>query len=206
MTEPNTPTKPLVAASDVRKRFWGSLSPWSIMVAIVLLAVCQLRIQGRLWWCACGPWSVWAGDVWSSHNSQHLLDPYSFTHVLHGVLLYGLATWAWPRLPHAWRLCLVISIEALWEVFENSAFVIDRFRTVTMAFDYQGDTIANSLGDILSCGFGVVLARRLRFWRSLTLFVVTELILLLWIRDSLLLNVWMLICPSDAIKAWQIGA
>ena len=70
---------------------------------------------------------------------------------------------------------------------------------------YQGDTIANSLGDILSCGCGVVLARRLRFWRSLTLFVVTELILLLWIRDSLLLNVVMLICPIDAIKAWQLG-
>jgi hypothetical protein len=175
------------------------------MVAAVALAVCQLRSQGRLWWCACGQFNAWAGDVWSSHNSQHLLDPYSFTHVLHGVLLYGLVRWACPRSSQAWRMCLAIAIEALWEVFENSDFVIHRFRAVTMALDYQGDTIANSLGDILNCGVGVVLARRLGLWGSLVLFVVTELVLILWIRDSLLLNVWMLLCPSDWIKTWQMG-
>jgi hypothetical protein len=94
-------------------------------------------------------------------------------------------------------------MEALWEVFENSAFVIERYRTATMAQGYSGDTIANSLGDILSCALGFVLARRLGFRGSIFLFLATEAVLLLWIHDSLLLNVVMLIHPIDAIKAWQ---
>jgi hypothetical protein len=94
-------------------------------------------------------------------------------------------------------------MEALWEVFENSAFVIERYRAATMAQGYSGDTIANSLGDILSCALGFLLARRLGFWRSCLLFLATEAVLLVWIYDSLLLNVVMLIHPIDAIKAWQ---
>ena len=72
-----------------------------------------------------------------------------------------------------------------------------------MAQGYCGDTIANSLGDILSCALGFVLARRLGFWRSFALFLITEGVLLLWIHDSLFLNVVMLIYPIDAIKVWQ---
>ncbi len=177
--------------------------PWLAMV-LFLTAIClQLRSQGRSWWCACGRPYPWVSDPQSPHNSQHLFDPYSFTHVLHGVLLCGLLVWAVPRLAPAWQLCLAVCIEALWEGFENSAFVMERYRAATMAQGYSGDTIANSLGDILSCALGFVLARRLGFWRSFALFLITEAVLLLWIHDSLFLNVVMLIYPIDAIKAWQ---
>jgi hypothetical protein len=177
--------------------------PWLAIVLLLLVTAGQLRVQGRSWWCACGRPSPWSSDARGPHNSQHLLDPYSLTHVLHGVLLCGLLAWTVPRLRPAWRLVLALGIEALWEVFENSNFVINRYRAATMALGYQGDTIANSLGDILSCGIGFVLARRLGLWGSLVLLVVTEAVLLLWIRDSLLLNVVMLIHPIEAIKAWQ---
>lgn len=177
--------------------------PWLAMV-LFLTALCfQLRRQGRSWWCACGQPYPWVIDPQGPHNSQHLFDPYSFTHVLHGVLLCGLLVWAVPRLASAWRLCLTVCIEGLWEVFENSAFVIERYRAATMAQGYSGDTIANSLGDILSCALGFVLARRLGLWRSCLLFLATEAMLLVWIHDSLLLNVVMLIHPIDVIKVWQ---
>ena len=132
-----------------------------------------------------------------------MFDPYSFTHVLHGVLLCGLLVWAVPRLAPTWQLCLAICIESLWEEFENSAFDSERYRAATMAQGYSGDTIANPLGDILSCALGFVLARRLGFWRSFALFLITEGVPLLWIHDSLFLNVVMLIYPIDAIKVWQ---
>ena len=107
-------------------------------------------------------------------------------------------------MPLAWRLCLAISLEAGWEVFENCDFTIERYREMTIALDYKGDSIANSLGDILSCGVGFLLTRRLGVWGSVSLFVATEVVLLIWIRDSLLLNVVMLTWPIDAIKTWQM--
>ncbi len=177
-----------------------------VAIALVLVVTAfELRNQGRLWFCSCGNLYLWSANVWSSDNSQHLFDPYSFTHLLHGVIFFWILAWIIPRLSLIWRLWLAISMEALWEVVENSDFIIQRYREETAALGYQGDTIVNSLGDILICGVGFVLAYCLGIRRSLVLFVVTEVALLLWIRDSLILNVVMLIYPIEGIKEWQAG-
>lgn len=173
--------------------------------AILLVAGGGLRLQGRLWTCACGEVYLWAGDIWSRHNSQHLLDPYTLTHVLHGVLLawgLGLAT---PRLWSAWQLTLAVFIESAWELFENSTLIIERYRTATISLGYAGDTLLNSFGDILACAVGFALARFLGGWRAATLFALIEILLLIWIRDSLLLNVLMLLYSPEGLRAWQMG-
>ncbi len=123
--------------------------------------------------------------------------------MLHGFVLCGLLAWAVPRVSPVWRLWLAVSIEVLWEVAENSAFVIRRYREGTAAFGYHGDTIVNSAGDVLACGLGFLLARRLGFRRALAVFVAVDGALAVWIRDGLLLNVLMLVYPIDAIEAWQ---
>ena len=179
--------------------------PWLAIVVVLAATAYQLRSQGRLWWCSCDYLLLWSGDPWSSDNSQHLLDPYSFTHVLHGFVLCGLLALIVPRLSQIWQLWLAVSIEALWEVLENSEFVIRRYREETAALGYHGDTIVNSLGDILVCGLGFVLARRLGLRRTLVLFVVTEVVLAIWIRDNLTLNILMLIYPIEGVKEWQAG-
>jgi hypothetical protein len=179
--------------------------PWLGMAVVLVGTVWLLHGQGRLWICSCGEVWLWAGDIWSSHNSQHLFDPYTFTHVLHGVVFYGLLAWGRPGLALPWRLWLATFVEASWEIVENSEFVIERYRETTMALGYNGDTIVNSLADIVVCGLGFMLARRLGFRRSLAFFVATELVLLIWIRDSLILNVIMLVYPIEAIKTWQVG-
>ena len=177
--------------------------PWLAIVVVLAGTAYQLRSQGRLWWCSCDYLLLWSGDPWSSDNSQHLLDPYSFTHVLHGFLLCGLLALIASRLTEVWQLWLAVAIEALWEMVENSRFVIERYREETAALGYQGDTIVNSLADIILCGVGFALARRLGFRRAFVLFVVTELALAVWIRDNLSLNVLMLIYPIEAVKEWQ---
>jgi len=179
--------------------------PWFAILVTVGVAVIQLHSQGRLWWCACDRLLVWVGNAWSADTSQHLLDPYSFSHVLHGFLFYWLLALVLPHLSTAWQLWLAIVIEALWEVVENTNFVIQRYREATAALGYQGDTIVNSLGDILTCGLGFLLAWRFGFRRTLALFVLVEAVLLFWIKDNLLLNVMMLVYPIEAIKAWQVG-
>ena len=177
--------------------------PWFAIVLVLMGTVLLLRGQGRLWLCSCDYLLLWSGDPWSSDNSQHLLDPYSFTHLLHGFLLYGLLALALPRPSVAWRLSLAVSIEAAWELIENSEFVIRRSREETAALGYHGDTIVNSLGDIFVCGLGFLLAQRLGFRSALAVFVLTEVALAVLIRDNLTLNVVMLVHPIEAIKEWQ---
>lgn len=180
--------------------------PWLAILVTCAAAAFLLDQQGRLWICKCGRVKLWAGDIWSADNSQHLFDPYSFTHILHGFIFFWVASWLLPRLHFGWQLWLTILVEAAWEVGENTEAVIQRYREATLALGYDGDTIVNSLSDIVLCGVGVFLARRLGFWRTLALFVLTEVVLTLWIRDSLLLNILMLLYPIEAIRNWQVGA
>ena len=179
--------------------------PAVLILAVLALALFQLRNQGRTWWCACQQYFPWAGDIWSAHNSQHLFDPYSFTHILHGFAFCWLLALCIPRLSVTWRLALATLLEAAWEVFENTEFVIQRYREETAALGYNGDSVFNSFGDILLCIVGFMIAPRLGFKRSVLVFVATELVLLLWIRDSLLLEILMLVYPIEALKGWQMG-
>ena len=104
-----------------------------------------------------------------------------------------------------WRVVIVLAVEALWEILENTNTVIDRYRATTAFLGYHGDTVLNSIGDIICCGLGVLIARKLGWLRSLPIFLATEIVLLFWIRDSLILEIIMLIHPMDTIKAWQLG-
>jgi hypothetical protein len=184
------------------KRF----GPWLASVACVAAAALALRWQGRLWACACERVLLWTPGAWSADNSQHLSDPYTFTHVLHGFIFAGALALLLPRLSWRWRFALAVAAESLWEFFENTEFVIRRYREAAGAFGYFGDTVLNSVGDILACALGFLIARRLGLRRSLVVFAATELVLLFWIRDSLLLNILMLVYPLDAVRAWQAGA
>ena len=179
---------------------------WPLFTIAIAFAVAALllRLEGRLWICACGKFMIWSGNTCSSNNSQHFLDPYSFTHVLHGFLFFWLIAWLAPRLKSNWQLIMAIALEVAWEAFENTNFIIDRYRSQTAALGYTGDTVVNSFGDVLCCVLGFVIARRLGLRRSLVVFAVLEVVLIVWIRDSLLLEILMLIVPIDAIKALQM--
>ncbi len=180
------------------------LLPGLAIALTLALTVVAMRAQGRLWICACDRIDLWAGNTKSSDNSQHLADPYSFTHVLHGLVFYWLLARLFPRLHVMWQLTAAVAVESLWEVVENSEFIIQRYREATLALGYEGDTVVNAVGDIAWMALGFWLARKLGFRRSAALFVATEVVLILWIRDSLLLNIIMLLVPIDAVKNWQM--
>ena len=181
--------------------------PWLLAIIIIAATVIVLYWQGRIWWCKWdAPYLLWSSDAWSKHSSQHLFDPYSFTHLLHGLLFYAASFLIFRRrLSLAWLLFITVFAESGWEILENSKAVIERYRTATFSLDYFGDSIANSFGDVLSCAAGFLVAHKLAFWRSLFLFALVEIILIFTIRDSLLINIIMLIHPIEAIKAWQTG-
>ncbi len=181
-----------------------NLKAWLAIAAVLISTAVLLRAEGRLWICSCGKFSIWAGQVCSANNSQQFLDPFSFTHVLHGFLYAWLLTLIVPRLVASWQLWFAVTLGSLWELLENSDFIINRYRTETAALGYHGDSIVNSMGDVLCCVIGFMIARRLGLRRSLLVFVGLELVLLIWIRDSLLLEILMLIRPIGIFKAWQM--
>lgn len=161
------------------------------IAAILGTTVVILLAMGRRWWCACGSPMPVSLNVNSSHNSQHLFDPYSFTHVLHGFLLYALLQ----KLPTRKAFVVALALEALWEIVENSPPIIDRFRQTAVSLDYIGDSIGNSLGDLLSCTIGFGLAAVLPVWASVAWFVTTEVVLYIWIKDGLILAFLSLLFP-----------
>jgi hypothetical protein len=179
---------------------------WWVTLAIVACAAAILLAMGRAPICTCGTVKLWHGAVQSAENSQHLADWYSLSHMVHGLIFYGLGWLFLRRRPWQLRLALATSVEAAWEVLENSPIIIDRYRAVTIALGYEGDSVVNSVADIGWMLLGFAVGRRLPPWATLALGLALELIALAAIRDNLTLNVWMLVAPSDAVRSWQAGA
>jgi len=177
----------------------------SIATAILAVTIAALLAEGRVPWCRCGSIKVWSSNIWSSENSQQLTDPYTVTHLTHGVAFYGLLRIVAGGLPLGWRGLLALTLESGWEVFENTDFVIRRYRAATIALDYDGDSVINSLGDIFAAMLGFVLASRLPASVTAIGIILLEGLLMLWIRDSLVLNILMLLVPIPALKHWQLG-
>jgi hypothetical protein len=180
--------------------------PLVLASAAAVLMVVLLYAQGRLWWCKLGDYAVYVNEAWnSSHTSQHFLDPYTFTHVLHGVLFFWLTGLIFAKLADWWRFLIAVSAEAAWEVLENTNYTIEKYRENTASLDYFGDSILNSVGDLAACALGFWIAVKLGWWKSLIFFLLVEIALLAWIRDGLLLNILMLVYPLDAVKNWQMS-
>ena len=169
---------------------------------IAAAAVAELAM-GRHPICTCGTIDLWVGFRDSPKTSQMLADWYSLSHIVHGLLFYFLLWLIVRRWPVAWRFLGALLIESTWEVIENTPFVIDRYRETTAAIGYSGDSVVNSVSDILMMALGFLAARKLPVWVAVLLVIVLEALPLFVIRDNLTLNIWNLLAPNPAVQAWQ---
>jgi len=179
---------------------------WPIPGLLLILATAAIELaMGREPWCRCGTIRLWQGAVNSPENSQQIADWYTPSHIVHGLLFYAALRLALPRLSLGARALIALGIEAAWEITENTSWVIDRYREATIALDYYGDSVLNSVCDMLAMLLGFWLAARLPAWASVLLGLGLELLALAVIRDNLTLNVLMLLAPSQAVRDWQAG-
>lgn len=182
----------------------------TVLLSVVILAAfaAVLFAMGRVPICTCGFVELWHGVTPSAENSQHLSDWYSFSHVIHGFAFYGILWWFSRR--RGWslgfRFLLALLLEVGWEIFENSPFIVNRYRAVTVSFDYYGDSIVNAVGDVLFMALGFLLAARLPVWAIVALTIAMEVGVAMVIRDNLTLNIIMLLFPLEAIRRWQLGS
>jgi len=175
-----------------------------VIAILAFTALVELRM-GRPPFCKCGMIRPWSGEIWSNQNSQQFTDPYTFTHILHGVLIYALL---WligrKRLPVGARFVAAVVLECGWELFENTDFIIRRYRDVSISLDYFGDSVFNSIGDICAMMIGYFAASRLPVRITIAGGLLLDLFLLFWFRDSLAVNILMLIYPIEGIRNWQM--
>lgn len=190
-------------ADQGRWHGWG-MAGLAILGIAAVMAATELAMA-RVPICTCGTVDLWHGEVNSAGNSQHLSDWYTPSHIVHGLLFYAVTRWLLPSKPLPLRALLATLVEAAWEVAENTPAVIGRYRDATIALGYNGDSVVNSLSDLLAMLLGFALAARLPVWASVLLGLVLELVALLAIRDNLTLNVLMLLWPNDTVRNWQAG-
>ena len=179
--------------------------PYLVTALIIALAAAYLLWIGREPICKCGYIKLWHGQVVSSENSQHISDWYTPSHIIHGFIFFGLLWLVARKLSLGWRLAIATLVEAAWEIVENSDAVIERYRTVTISLDYYGDSVLNTVADIVAMIIGFFLAGRLPVWATVTLAIFFEAMTIWLIRDGLALNVLMLLYPLESVAQWQAG-
>ena len=180
---------------------------WAIgaFIAVIVLTAGVELWMGRSLLGPDGKFGWWEGNIWSSENSQRLADPYSFSHLVHGILFYALL-WSFARkLPVRHRLLMALALEASWEILENSPLIINRYREATISLGYVGDSVLNSMSDIIMMTMGFLFASRVPARVSGAVVIIMEIGCAFWIRDNLTLNIIMLIHPFEAIKHWQMA-
>ncbi|MGE3278545.1 MAG: DUF2585 family protein [Candidatus Altimarinota bacterium] len=170
-------------------------------MCIIVLQALVLYAMGRLPFCECGTISLWSGDINSAENSQQIFDPYTFSHITHGLLFFLFFN----LFPIPWwkKLLFAVAAESAWEILENTDLVINRYREGTISLGYYGDSILNSVMDTLAMIAGFLFASKYRWWLTVLAILVLEVFLLWLIRDNLILNIIMLIYPFEYIKSWQ---
>jgi len=126
-------------------------------------------------------------------TSESLLDIYSFTHISHGIILYYVLYYFHGNKKYTSMIYVALLYEVLWEIIENSSVVINRYRTASnISRNYAGDSIINSVGDILSMSIGFFIT-----WyypkHGYKLFLINEIASYYLIGDNLSTNVYQII-------------
>ena len=175
----------------------------AIVLALMAAQAVVLHLLGRVWICTCGTIRFWVGDIHSSELSQQILDWYTPSHVIHGMIFYGVLHLALPRTPVLARLAMAVGIEVAWEIAENSPWVIEAYRKQALAAGYTGDSILNSVLDTVAMMTGFAIARLLPWQATAALAILAEVTVGALVHDNLSLNILNFIHRFPAIEAWQ---
>ena len=176
---------------------------YALAAAVFIVSGTVEALVHRPWLGPDKKFGLWCGSIWSSECSQRLADAYSFSHIVHGIIFYGFLWLCVRKASVAARFLTAMVVECVWEVGENLPFIIERFRAANAALGYEGDSIMNSLSDVVMMAIGFWIAWKFTPWKSLVAALVMEVGCALWVRDNMILQLAMVLHPIKAVKDWQ---
>ena len=101
-------------------------------------------------------WPLYTSTWYSPKVSQYMFDPYSFTHVLDGVIFQLISSRTIPFIAGGFLGCMLFELG--WELLENSEFLMRRFHENSCtSWQYYSDSVQNIIGDLLSGASGFVM-------------------------------------------------
>lgn len=163
-----------------------------IITGLLVITDCDTKIFGKpVWPC---PYNenrlkhLYIQDISGKYTSQSLFDIYTFTHISHGIVLFYVLYYLYGKKTNS-IIYIALGLEILWEIIENTPFIIEKYRKENKnSRDYSGDSIINSIGDILAMiiGFIVCWCYPKYGW---ILFIVNEILLYLYMKDNLIMNI-----------------
>ncbi len=127
-------------------------------------------------------------------QSMGILDKWSITHITHGILIFAILLYLNNYKKTVSLLYLTILIEILWEIFENTSIIINKYRrSRTMYRDYSGDSIANMISDTIFCLLGVALVWYLPIYTIIFVLIFFEILTYIMIDDNIIINIYSLL-------------
>jgi len=128
-------------------------------------------------------------------QSMGILDKWSITHITHGVGIFLILLYLnnYKKTPTLFYIAILIEI--LWEIFENTPYIINKYRrsNVEIYRDYIGDSVANMVSDTLFTVIGIIMAWYLSFFSIFLLFIGFEVISYVTVGDNLVINIFTLV-------------
>lgn len=180
------------AATHTWPRSVSAVWPVASTIACLMLTngvvVLYLWAIGRPFVAPNQPLELFSTDLTARANSLHLADPYSFLHAIFGMGLFLFLDWIKPHWPLREKLIVAILGSAVWEIVENTPFVVALFNDTSDPAAYNGDSVVNSVSDTLFAAAGFLFASRVPFWTSVLVALALELLVSFWIADGLILG------------------
>ena len=128
---------------------------YSSFLALYIYSPSNLFMGRPIWF---NPPRIMNLELDSQETSQQIADIYSLSHITHGILFYNLFKYL--NIDTITGLFLTIIIEITWETFENTPYIIRKYRKKKEFENYMGDSIANVTGDIIFTIIGYYLGNK----------------------------------------------
>lgn len=183
-----TNTAPTLSSDSPRGLLASPYAQCLVGLSIVLAMAGVLDLLGRPLTCECGTVALWDGDPHSPGSSQQFADWYSALHVIFGIGLFLALHRARPRWPTGWLLLTTLASSAVWEIAENTPFIIALFGQAVGAPAYHGDSVLNAVGDTVFVTAGFLAARVLPLPATIGLALLLEVAIATAISDGFVLG------------------